>query len=80
LLVTGQSIRAILDKHAQCPKLEGRFAVLFNNVEMWEVDTPTHLADLLDDGVDSLREGIFEGTQGCLHKVQSVSTIINYDF
>jgi hypothetical protein len=66
LLVAGQPVRAILDEHAQCPELERRLAVLFDNVEMWEVDASAHLADLLDNGVDPLREGVFKRTKGRL--------------
>lgn len=68
LLVTGQPIRAILDEHAQCPELERRLAVLFDNVEVREIDASAHLADLLNNSVDPLREGVFKRTQGRLSR------------
>jgi hypothetical protein len=74
-LITWQDIRTILDEGAECPQPEGRFSVLLHNVKMRVVDPTAHFSDLLDDGVDSFREGVAERAESRLQAIPSVIKI-----
>ena len=60
LLVARQDVCAVLNETAEGPEAERWLAVLLDHIQMGVVDTPPHLARLLDDGVDSLRERVVE--------------------
>jgi hypothetical protein len=55
-----------LDEHTQSPKPERGFAVFFYNIKMRVIDAATHLSDLLNHSVDTLRKWVIESTEGCL--------------
>ena len=53
LLIAWKDVRPILDKHAQSPQTERGFTIILDNIQMRVVNTSAHLANLLDDGIDS---------------------------
>ena len=75
LLVAGQHVGTILDETAEGPKTQWRLAVLLDDVEVRVVDTPAHLARLLDHGVHSLREWVVEQWERCLHRIVSFNRV-----
>lgn len=79
LLVAGQHVRAVLDEHAQCPQTKRRLAVLLDDVQVREVHAAAQLADLLDDRVDALREGVLQRAQSGLDEgVCKLSVVLSY--
>ena len=60
LLVAWQHVGAVLDQAAQGPQPQRRFAILFNNVKMRPVRSPTHLSCLLDNCTDALAEVVVQ--------------------
>jgi hypothetical protein len=59
-----------LYQRAESPQAERWLAVFLDDIEVGVVRTTTHLADLLDDRVDALGEGIAEHPQGSLCQLE----------
>ena len=63
LLVARQRVRTVLDEAAEGPEPQRRLAVLLDDVQVRIVRPAARLADLLDDSVDALREGVRQDWQ-----------------
>ena len=63
LLIARKRVRTVLDEAAEGPEPQRRLAVLLDDVQVRIVRPAARLADLLDDRVDALREGVRQDWQ-----------------
>ena len=76
LLVARKDVRAVLDEAGQGPEAQWRLPVLLDDVQMRPVQSSAHLARLLDDRVDALRERVVEQRQrGLRNRHVSISVL-----